>query len=103
MNEIWNEIAEQTLVMSDDQHRVLLATKRIHALGDDAQGIDVESGIGLVEDGQLRIEYGHLEDLVALFLAAREAFIHRSVHERFIELDELHLFACQLEELHGIE
>ena len=45
----------------------------VDAVGDDAQRVDVEPGIGLVEDGELGLEHRHLEDLVALLLAAGEA------------------------------
>ena len=38
-------------------------------------GVDVELGVGLVEDGDLGPEHGHLEDLDPLFLAAREALV----------------------------
>jgi hypothetical protein len=31
------------------------------------QGVDVETGVGLVENGELRIEHRHLEDLVRFF------------------------------------
>jgi hypothetical protein len=46
--------------------------QRVHALGHDAQRVDVEARVGLVEDGQLRLEQRHLEDLVALLLAAEK-------------------------------
>jgi hypothetical protein len=41
----------------------------VDAVGNDAQRIDVEAGIGLIEDGA-RLEHQHLQDLVALLLAA---------------------------------
>ena len=75
MHEVRHDVVEQPLVVRDDEHRVLLAAQRVHAVGDDAQRVDVEAGVGLVEDGELRIEHRHLEDLVALLLAAGEAFV----------------------------
>ena len=41
-----------------------------NAAGDNAQGVDVEAGIGFIEDGDVRFEYRHLQNLVALFFAA---------------------------------
>ena len=35
--------------------------------------VDVETRIGLVEDAQSRFQHRHLEDLVALFLAAKKS------------------------------
>ena len=41
------------------------------------QRVDVEAGIGLVEHRELRLQQRHLQDLVALLLAAGEADIDR--------------------------
>ena len=46
---------------------------------------------------------GHLQDLVALLLAAREAFVHAAVEERGIHLEQLHLLADEVVELERIE
>jgi len=50
----------------DDAHLWAIDTDLADALGDGAQGVDVEAGVGLVEDGDLRLEDRHLHDLVAL-------------------------------------
>ena len=41
--------------------------------------LDIEAGIGLIKDRHLRVEQRHLEDFHALFLAAREADIERTL------------------------
>ena len=46
--------------------------KLIDTAGDDAQRVDVESGIGFVEDGELRLQQRHLQDFVAFLFAARK-------------------------------
>ena len=89
--------------MGDDQHRPVLAPQRVHAVGDDPEGIDVEARIGLVQDGELGLEDRHLEDLVALLLAAGEPLVDRSAHEAPVHLDELHLLLGELEEVHRVE
>ena len=43
------------------------------------KGVDVEAAVGLVEDGELGLEHGHLENLVALFFSAREPFVDAAV------------------------
>ena len=64
--------------------------QRVDAVGDDPQRVDVEARVGLVEDGELRLEHRHLEDLVALLLAAGEALVDRAAQEALVHLDELH-------------
>ena len=62
--------------MGDDQRaHALLGVERVDALGDGAQRVDVQAGVGLVEHGDLGLEHRHLEDLAALLLAAGEAVV----------------------------
>ena len=61
-----------------------------NALGDDAQRVDVEARIGLVQDRQLGLEDGHLHDLVALLLATAEALVQVPVDERAVHAQPLH-------------
>ena len=53
--------------------------------------------------GEARLEHGHLEDLVALLLAAREPLVHRAAEHRLIHLEQLRLLADELHELDGVE
>ena len=76
-----HDVVEQPLVVRDDEHRPVRAAQGVDAVGDDLQGVDVEAGVGLVEDAQLRLEHGHLEDLVALLLAAGEALVDRPLEQ----------------------
>src|SRR5437588_487865 len=61
--------------MRDHHHRAIRGAQRVDAIGRDAERVDVEPGIHLVEDAQARLEQRHLKNLVALLLAAREANI----------------------------
>ena len=63
---------------------------RLDPFGHDAQGVDVEAGVGLVEDGQLRLEHRHLEDLVALLLPAGEALVQVALAEGGVHAQPLH-------------
>ena len=67
------------------------------------QRVDVQAGIGFVEDGELGFEHGHLEDLVALLFAAGEAFVDRALEQVVRQVEQLHLLLDQREELHGVE
>ena len=62
----------------------------LDAPGHDLQGVDVEAGVGLVEDGQLGLEDGHLQDLVALLLAAGEPLVEVAVGEGRVHVEALH-------------
>ena len=80
----------------------VLAAQRVHAIGNDLEGVNVEAGIGLVENAQFGLEHRHLENLVALLFAPRKSFVHRTRHQLFVHLQQLHLLAYQREEVHGV-
>ena len=103
MDPVGDDVVEQPLVVGDDEHRPVRAPQRVDAVGDDAQGVDVEARVGLVQDGERRLEDGHLEDLVALLLAAGEPLVDRAAHEAPVHLDERHLLLGEREELHRVE
>src|SRR5262249_31254 len=75
MHPVGHDVVEQPLVVGDDEDPAILAAQGVDTVGHDPQGVDVETRVGLVEDAQLGVEYRHLEDLVALLLAAREALV----------------------------
>ena len=76
--------------MRDQEHAEIRPAERVHALRDDLQRVDVEAAIGLVEQRVLRLEHRHLQDLVALFLAAGETFVDRARGERAVHLQQIH-------------
>src|SRR5262245_7532347 len=97
------DVIEQPLVMRDEDYGVVFFGQLIDAARDDPQRVDVQSGIGLVKHGQLRFEHGHLQNLVALLLAAGEAFVDRAVDEARVHLDYLQLLADQVVEFQRVE
>ena len=103
MHEVGHDVVEQTLVVRDDERRVVRVLQRVHAVRDDLERVDVEAGISLVEDGEPRFEHGHLEDFVALLFAAGEADVHGALEQVFLELEQLHLFLHEREEFHRVE
>ena len=58
--------------------------QRVHAVRHQLQRIDIEAGIRFVENRQLRLQHSHLENLIALLLAAGEADVHGTVEQRLI-------------------
>ena len=47
----------------------------IDAARDYSQRVDIQTGICFVKHCQLRFEHSHLQNFVALFLAAGESFV----------------------------
>src|SRR5271169_4652478 len=82
--------------MGDDDEGALIRAQPIDAFGDDSERIDVEAGIGLVEHAKTRLEERHLQNLVALLLAAGKADIDRSAQHLLLDAelarDSAHLF-----------
>ena len=100
VDEVGRDVVEQALVVRDQQDAEVRVEHRVHAVGDDPQGIDVEARIGLVEDRHLRLEHRHLEHLEALLLAAREALVDVARRERLVHPQEGELLAHPLAEVH---
>ena len=89
--------------MGDQQGRVVGARQLIDATGHDPQGIDVQAGIGLIEDRHHGIQQSHLQNLVALFLAAAEALVDGAIQEGGIHLHHLEALANEVLKGKGVE
>ena len=59
------------------------------AVGDGAEGVDVEAAVGLVEHREVGFHHRHLQDLVALLLAAREALVEVALLEAVVHPEAL--------------
>src|SRR5690606_34456857 len=97
------DVLEQALVVGDDHEGAVRGAQRVDALGDRAQGIDVQARVGLVEDRELGFEHRELEDLVALLLAAGEALVDAALEQAVVQVQHRHLLAHALEELHRVQ
>ena len=89
--------------MGDKQDAELAGAELVDAVGDDAQGVDIEAGVGFIHHGELRVEHGHLEDLAALLLAAGEAVVDRPGGELPVDLQQVHFLIELLVVAGGIE
>ena len=89
--------------MGDDEEAAVLAAHGVHAAGDDFEGVDVETGVGFVEDGVFGLQHHELEDLIALLFAAGEAFIDAAAGEAAVHLELVHAGVERFVELHGVD
>src|SRR5450759_3357481 len=103
VDKVRNDVVQQALVVSYHDDGALWVAHGIDALGHDLQRVNVQARIGLVQDRQLRLQHGHLQDLVALFLAAREAFVHGAVHQLLVHVQQLQFLPEQGQEIDGID
>ena len=97
------DIVEQPLVMRDHDDRAVGRAQLVDALATMPQRVDVEAAVGLVEDREPRLQHRHLEDFVALLLAAREADIDRALQQVVADIEQLQLGAHEAQELAGVE
>src|SRR5690606_9274033 len=83
VHEVGLDVPQDARVVRDEHDaRVGRLAHAVDTLGHDAQRVDVEARVGLVEDRELGLEQLELEDLVALLLTAREALVDRARGER---------------------
>jgi hypothetical protein len=83
MDEVRLDVAQNPGVVGDQQDTHVTGRRNaVDAFGDDLEGIDVEPGVGLVQDGHLRAQQLHLEDLVTLLLATGESLVDVALGER---------------------
>jgi hypothetical protein len=86
------ELGEQAVVVRDRQHpEAVVVGGLLDAAGAGPQGVDVEAGVGLVEDGELRTQDRQLQGLVPLLLPARQVDVEGPVAESLVEPDALGL------------
>ena len=70
----------------------------VHAAGNDLQRVDVQAGVGLVQEGEGRLQHEHLEDFHAFLLPAGKALVQVAVDEGLVDLHEIHGLAEALDE-----
>ena len=89
---VGGQLVQHPLVVGDDQHPQLGSglPHGVDALGHGAESVHVEARVGLVQHGQLGLEDGHLQDLVALLLAPGEAVVQVALAEGRVHAQLLH-------------
>src|SRR5258706_6122175 len=91
VDEVGLDVIQYPLIVRDQQHAKLGTGEGVHPFRHDAERVDVQAGIGLVQHRDLGFEHRHLEDLGALLLAAREAVVDVAPRERVVHLEQRHL------------
>ena len=76
-------------MISEDPELRPVRADLLDAGRDLAQRVDVETGVGLVEHGDVGLEQRHLEHLVALLLAAGEALVEVALLEAVVHAEPL--------------
>ena len=89
--------------MRHENHGLVRIVQLVDAFSDNSQRVNVEARICFVEHRKLWIKHGHLENLVALLLAAGEPFVDRTRHEAGIHLDDLRLLFQKVFEFQRIQ
>ena len=82
-----------------EQRAVALLAVGLDAATDHGEGVDVQAGVGLVEDGELRPEEKELEHLDLLLLAAGEADVELAREEALVHVELVADLADALAEL----
>ena len=103
MDKVGHDVVEQPLVVRHQHNGVVLVGELIDALRDDSERIDVETGIGLIEDRQTGIEQRHLQDFVALFLASGKTFVDTAIQKIRTHFKQFHLLAHEVVKLQRVE
>src|SRR5437879_2859891 len=88
------DVFQDPRVVGDEEHPHLPPRGLVHPV--DAgrhylDGVDVQPGVGLIHDGDLRLEDGHLEDLAPLLLPAAESLVHVPPQDLRVDLQLLDL------------
>src|SRR5690554_1347975 len=97
-----HDVVQQALVVGHHQDGAVFGTQGVDAAGDDLQGVDVEAGVGFVQDRQLWLQQQGLHDFVTLFLATGEAFVHAALQEGRVQVYLFGDFLGQLHEFGGV-
>ena len=87
--------------MGHQDNGVLRRAQQVYSVGNDAEGIDIQTGVGLVQQGQFGLQDGHLQNLVPFLLTTGESFIDRPLHQIGVDLYLLDLSFQHLVELTG--
>ena len=95
-------VVEQTLIMRDQQRGPVRRLQGIHALGHDAQGINVQARVGFVQNGQARIQDCHLQDLITLLFTAAVINIHVTFQKALVNLQQTHLVLYKLNKIEWV-
>src|SRR5262245_2466902 len=99
VHHVRHDVIKQPLVVRDHDEGARGRAQCVDAVGHRLECVDVEAGVGLVEHAQPRLQQRHLQDLVALLLAAGEADIDPAPQHLLPDAEPARDLAHALEEL----
>ena len=83
------DVVQNALVVGDDNKRALAVAQGVHPVGDNLQGVDIQTGVGLIQNAQLGLQHRHLQNVVTLFLTAGKTDVHRAGEQIFRHFQQL--------------
>src|SRR5690606_30128911 len=81
VNVIGHNVVEQALIVSDYDKAAVGIAHGVNTLSHHLQCIDIQTGVGFIQNAQAGFQQHHLHQFVALFLAAGKAFVHSTLEE----------------------
>src|SRR6476660_2953733 len=84
------DVSQDSRVVRDQQGPDTGLPDLVYASAYDPQRVDVETGVRLVQDGDLGLEQRHLQNLVAFLLPAGEALVEAAVGKGLVDLETGH-------------
>ena len=103
MNKIGDDIVQQPLIVGDDQHGPVFVTQRIDAVSHNFKSINIQTGIGFIQNSERRFENRHLQGFKTFFLAAGKTDIDKTLEHIVIYAQLFALFAQKFDKLHVIK
>src|SRR6266508_6155621 len=103
VHHVRHDVVEQALIVRDHHEGALRRAQPVDAVGDDLERVDVEAGIGLIEHAKARLEQRHLQNLVALLLAAGKADIDPAAQHLLLDAELARDLAHALDEVRDQE
>ena len=85
------DVIQQALVVRDDEDAELRAGKGVDPFRHRSQGINVEAGVCLVENGEFRLQHGELQDFDTFLFPTRKALVQVAARKCLIDAEVLHL------------
>ena len=93
MNVTGLDVAQDARVVGDEHDAAPgFVVDAVHSLGHDAQGINIEAGVGFVENREAGLEEFSLEDLEPLLLTAGKTHVDIALGEVGVHAQKLHGF-----------
>ena len=69
------DVIQHTLIVGDYQRAHIGSGQRIHTICNDTQRVNIQAGVGFIENRNPRLQNSHLQYFSALLFAAAETFI----------------------------